>query len=90
MGSRRNLRVDCYSSCTLNYENSNYHAVLVNISLGGALIRVEGDILIKLHIGDTCDLVLGDKQDLSFAKYHCRVISQNSSKIGIHFQDTLL
>jgi c-di-GMP-binding flagellar brake protein YcgR len=86
MGSRQNLRVDCYSRCTINYECNNYHAQLVNISLGGALISVDGDVLNKLHIGDMCDLMLCDKPDVCFSKYNCKVISQNASKIGISFQ----
>jgi c-di-GMP-binding flagellar brake protein YcgR len=86
MGSRQNLRVDCYSSCTLNYGNNNYHAQLVNISLGGALICVEDDVLYKLHIGDKCDLMLSENPNVCFAKYSCKVISQNASSIGINFQ----
>ena len=86
MGSRQNLRVDCYSSCVLNYASNDYHAKLVNISLGGALISVEDDVLCKLHVGDRCDLILGDKPELCSAKYACKVISQNSSNIGINFQ----
>ena len=86
MGSRQNLRIDCYSSCTLNYGNNNYHAQLLNISLGGALISVKDDVLYKLHIGDQCDLMLGENPDVCFARYSCKVISQNSSGIGIYFQ----
>ena len=88
MGSRQNLRVDCYSSCVLNFASNDYHAKLVNISLGGALISVEDDVLYKMHVGDRCELILGDKPDLCSAKYSCKVISQNSSNIGINFQGT--
>jgi c-di-GMP-binding flagellar brake protein YcgR len=86
MGSRQNLRVNCYSSCILNFASSDYHARLVNISLGGALISVEDDVLCKMHVGDRCDLILCDKPDLCYAKFSCKVISQNSSNIGITFQ----
>ncbi len=86
MGSRQNLRVDCYSSCILNCASNNYHAKLVNISLGGALISVDGDVLNELHVGDQCDLMLGDKPDLYYTKYSCKVISQNCFNIGINFQ----
>ena len=86
MGSRQNLRVDCYSPCTLNVGCSHYRAILVNISLGGALISAEGDVLGKLHIGDKFDLMLCENPDLCLAKYSCKVISQNSSKIGVKFQ----
>ena len=86
MGSRRNLRVDCYSPCTLNFECNNYHAILVNISLGGALISVDGDVLLgKLNIGDRCALMLCDKPDLSLVKYSCKVISRNYSRFGVNF-----
>ncbi|MFZ4855731.1 MAG: PilZ domain-containing protein [Desulfuromonadaceae bacterium] len=88
MGSRRNLRVDCYSPCTLNFECNNYRAILVNISLGGALISVEGEVSGKLHIGDRCDLMLCDKPDVCLAKYSCKVIRQNSSRIGVNFLGT--
>jgi hypothetical protein len=45
MGCRQNLRVDCYSSCILDFAGNDYHAKLVNISPGGALISVENDVL---------------------------------------------
>ena len=86
MGSRQNLRVDCYSSCVLNYASNDYHAKLVNISLGGALISVEDGVLYKMHVGDRFDLMLGDKPDLCSAKYSCKVISQNAPNIGVNFQ----
>ena len=85
MGSRKNLRVDCYSPCTLNFECNNYHAKLVNISLGGALISVDGNVLCELRIGDECNLIFCDKPDLCLVKYSCKVISQNSSRIGVNF-----
>ena len=66
--------------------SGRFSALLVNISLGGASISVDDEVLCKLHIGDTCDLILGDKPDLCFAKYSCKVISQNFSNVGINFQ----
>lgn len=87
MGSRKNMRVECYSPCILNYKSNSYRALLVNISLGGALISVEDDVLCKLHIGDACDLMLGDKTGLCPAKYSCRIISQHAPNIGINFQE---
>ena len=89
MGGRKNLRVDCYSSCLLNFASNNYHAKLVNISLGGALINVENDVLNELNIGDECRLLLSDKPDLCLAK-SCRVVSQNSSNIGVNFSGNTL
>lgn len=86
MGSRRYMRVDCYSPCTLNHGNNSYHAKLLNISLGGALISVECDVLTELHVGDDCNLMFCDNPDLCHARYSCRVTSQNSSKIGVIFQ----
>ena len=86
MATRKNLRVDCYSSCLLNYEDTSYHAKLVNISLSGALISVDVDVLDILHVGDECALMLCDRTDACLAKYSCKVITQNSSKIGVNFQ----
>ena len=86
MASRKNLRVDCYSPCLLKYEDNSYHAKLVNISLGGALISVDDDVLDVLHVGDDCDLILCDKPDVCLAKYTCKVITQNATRIGVNFQ----
>jgi len=85
-GIRQNLRLGCYSPCFLKYMNINYPAQLVNISLGGALVSVEGDVLYKLHIGDMCDLMLGDDPEQCVVKYSCKIISQNDSTISINFQ----
>ena len=74
-GIRKNSRLGCYSPCFLKYIDINYPAQLVNISLGGALVSVEGDVLYKLHIGDMCDLMLGDDPEQCVVKYSCKIIT---------------
>ena len=57
MASRREyIRVTCESNCILNYKGINYHALLENFSLGGALVKVDNIQPVSLYIGAAVDL----------------------------------
>lgn len=86
MGSKReHLRVRCESPCILNYEGINYQALLDNISLGGALVKVSDMQPERLYIGAVVNLMLCSNPDLCPTKYTCKVIRLDSPDIGIKF-----
>ena len=86
MGSTRKYsRINCDSPCIMNYGGFNYQALLDNISLGGALVKVGNEQAVSLNIGATVDLLLCSNPDLCPAKYTCEVIWHASSDIGVSF-----
>jgi hypothetical protein len=88
MGSKRKYsRVICDSPCILNYGGLNYQALLDNISLSGALIKVGNEQPDGLYIGATVDLLLCSNPDLCPTKYTCEVTRHSSSDIGVNFMN---
>jgi PilZ domain len=86
MGSKREFsRVTCDSPCILNYDGFNYQALLDNISLNGALIKVGNEQLDGLFKGARVELLLCSNPDLCPTKYTCEVIRYASSDIGVNF-----
>lgn len=86
MGSARgHLRVRIESSCILCYEDVNYHVLLENISLGGALVKLEHKKPDSLYIGAKVDLMLCSNPDLCPTKYSCKVTRIESESVGINF-----
>lgn len=88
MGSRREYsRVKIESPCLINFNDSIFRVQLDNISISGALLRVNDDELSSLDIGDSVSLMLCTNPNLCPAKYPCKVIWFDSSNIGVKFQN---
>jgi hypothetical protein len=83
--NRENLRVNCLSPCILKYEGINYHALLENLSLGGASVKTGSEYPDNLYIGATVDMMLCSNPDLCPTKYQCKVIRLGPSDIGVNF-----
>ena len=85
MASRREyIRVACEAPCILNYKGINYHALLENFSLGGALVKVDNVHPDSLYIGAAVNLTVFNN-DLSPMKHSGKVIWLDSSDIGVKF-----
>lgn len=86
MGSKREfLRVNCDSACVIDYKGTSHQALLENLSLGGALIKVGNDLQLNLQIGDLCGLMLCSNPDMCPTKYSCMVTRIDSADVGIFF-----
>lgn len=86
MGSKReHLRINCASQCILIYEGVSYHALLDNISLGGALLKTGNEQPENLYIGATVELMLCGDSDSCPTTYTCEVTRLDSSVIGVNF-----
>lgn len=74
------------SHCLLKgLDGVTYQALLGNISLTGALIKLSDNVPNGLHVGDMCGLMLSDNPKLSSAKYTGRIVELDSGSVGISF-----
>jgi hypothetical protein len=88
MGEQRShTRVEGGSSnCILmELDGSTYHALLENISLGGALIKIDENVPNSVQIGDECTLLLCSDSGSCSSKHFCRVVRCNFANMGIQF-----
>ena len=83
---RQHTRDKCNSECNVTDRAGNtYGAVLQDISLGGALIKVKDGVLAGLEVGDICRMLLCDNADSCPIKRTCRVVRFESVSMGVQF-----
>lgn len=80
---REHVRVTCEAPCILHHKGINYHALLENISLGGALVKIDNAPPDGLYIGSEVNLTVFDTA--LPMKHSCKVIWLDSSDIGVKF-----
>lgn len=78
-------RIVCEAKCILNFDGFDFQGVIENISLSGALIKLNDKITNSIQPGDTCDMIFCNNPDLYPVKYTCKVIRLDSAIIGIEF-----
>ena len=86
MGSEKRLhsRTKYYSGCIVMDRDSNtYEALLGDISLGGALVKVNSGT--HLHVGDLCDLMLSDSSAVFPLKRTGKIVRYDSENMGVSF-----
>jgi hypothetical protein len=81
----QSLRILCDAKCILIFEGFDYHGIIENVSLSGALIKLKDDIPDNLRTEDRCDLMLCGDPGLYPVKYTCNVIRIDSTAIGVKF-----
>ena len=83
---RQHSRKKSDAECVVTDEVGNtYGAMLQNISLGGALIKVKDGVLASLEVGDICKMLLCDNADSCPIKQTCRVVRFDSVSLGVQF-----
>lgn len=83
---RNDFGIKTDSHCLLKgLDGVTYHALLGNLSLTGALIKLSDNVPNGLHVGDMCGLMLSDNPKLSAAKFTGRIVELNSGSVGISF-----
>lgn len=83
---RQYVRIKCDSDCVITDDDgSTYEAMLQDISLGGALIKVQDGIPVSLEVGDICKLILCLNIDSCSIKQICRVVRHDSVNMGVSF-----
>src|SRR6185369_10355089 len=74
------------SHCLLmGIDGVTYHAQLGDLSLTGALIKLNDKVPNGLHVGEMCGLMLSKNPKLSSAKYTGRIVKLDSDSVGISF-----
>jgi hypothetical protein len=80
-----NSRIVCEAKCILTIDGLDFQGVIVNLSLSGALIKMDDQISNTIHSDDMCDLIFCANPDLYPIKYTCKVIRLDSGMIGLQF-----
>jgi len=78
-------RIVCEAKCILNFDGVDIQGVIENISLSGALIKLNNQIPDSIQPGDVCDMIFCSNPDLYPVKYTCKVIRLEPALIGIEF-----
>lgn len=83
---RQHTRNTSDAECVVTDNAGNsYGALLQNISLGGALVKVKDGVLAGLEVGDICKMLLCDNADSCPIKRTCRVVRFESVSMGVQF-----
>jgi c-di-GMP-binding flagellar brake protein YcgR len=83
---RQYIRNKSDSECVVTDNKGNsYGAMLQDISLGGALIKVTNGVLASMEIGDICRMMLCDNADSCPIKHTCRIVRFDSVSMGVQF-----
>ena len=84
VNQRHHSSIKCFSYCLLMGRDGNtYEALLGDISLGGALVKVSGDT--HLQPGDLCDLMLSAKLSAFPLKRAVKIVRRDSENMGVRF-----
>jgi PilZ domain len=78
-------RLVCETKCILNFDGFEIQGVIENISLSGALIKLNDKPPDSIRPGDTCDMVFSDNPDLYPIKYTSKIVRLDSEILGIEF-----
>jgi c-di-GMP-binding flagellar brake protein YcgR len=83
---RQYIRIKSDSHCVvMDEEGCDYDAMLQDISLGGALIKVKDGIPESLEVGDICKLMLCLNVDSCSIRHSCRIVRHDSVSMGVQF-----
>jgi len=81
---RKHLRIKVEVQCLLmGRDGVSYEALLDDISLSGASVRVSADT--HFRIGDICDLMLSDESAKYPVKHSGKIVRVDSGIIGVIF-----
>lgn len=78
-------RIHCDTLCLLSYAGKQYHGIIENVSLTGALIKIDNTVPIVISPGVTCSLVIYSEPPDSNSEYKCLVVRVDSNRIGLKF-----
>jgi len=78
-------RIVCEAKCILKFDGFEIQGVIENLSLSGALIKLNDKFTDSIQPGATCDMIFCSNPDLYPVRYACKVIRLDSEIIGIEF-----
>jgi c-di-GMP-binding flagellar brake protein YcgR len=80
MGQR--LSLDGHA-CTLHLDGLDYNGEIENISLGGALVKLNDEVPNRVQPGFMCSLRLCGARETNLVEYTCRVVRLGSAIVGV-------
>ena len=83
--TEQSSRIVCEAKCILNFDGVDFQGVIENISLSGALIKLNGKLPDSIQPGSMCDMVFSSNPDVYPVKYTSKVVRLDSSFVGIEF-----
>jgi hypothetical protein len=78
-------RIACEAECILNFDGIDFQGVIENISLSGALIKLNDDMPDSIRPGDRCDMIFCSSPEVYPIRYTCKVVRIDAALIGIEF-----
>jgi hypothetical protein len=88
MGNQRlytRVKGDSANCILMELDGRSYQALLENISIGGALIKVSEGVPYGLQVGDECTLTLCSDSGSCSSRHFCRVVRCDYVNMGIQF-----
>ena len=85
MGKAPSSRIVCEARCILTFDGLDFPGVIINLSLSGALIKMDDTIPDTIGPDDLCDLIFCTNQDQYPLKYSCKVVRVETGMIGLQF-----
>ena len=86
----QSIRILCDALCSIKFEGKNDQGIIENVSLTGALIKMDAAIPAALCPGVTCDLMIYSEMPGSCTEYKCLVVRIDSNLIGLKFLEIII
>lgn len=80
---REHQRIRCAEKCLLYYADSRYSGAVLNISISGAMVMLNGSTPATILPGDTCSLILSNGPASSIYRYKSRITRVNPAGVGL-------
>jgi hypothetical protein len=80
-------RTEHDSRCVLHHDGADYQGTVVNISLGGALLRLNDGNSATPRPGAMCVLLLCGKPQVCPVKYTCQVVRRGAEVVVVQFHE---
>lgn len=78
-------KIECDSKCVLTHGGIDYQGIIGDISLGGALLRLDDSSPEALSPGSVCVLMLCSNPNVCPVKYTCKVIRRDAAITAVQF-----
>lgn len=80
---REHKRINCAEKCLVYYADSRYSGAIMNMSISGALVVLNGFAPGNVTPGNTCSLILSNAHETSFCRYKGQITRVDPSGIGV-------
>lgn len=82
---RKQSRISCATKCILYHAGSKFRGVLENLSISGALVRLNRNLSDIIRPGDDCSLLICHLSSLSYSRHASQVKHLEATAVGVQF-----